>query len=685
MQAFILDNPAALALLPAGLVARLSAGFHFKILPGERRIFKKKAPVKVSSWAEEKRVVTMSRYTGKWRNELTPYSPGIMDASFFPSVETVIVNKVPQTGISEGVNNCVAYSADRSPAPALYVFPDELTARENSRDRIQPMFTASPALRRLITGTDDDLAALRINLNSMPIYLAWAGSAARLANKPIGRLVLDEIDKYPEFASKKESGPIELAEKRTITFRGQRKIWKISTPTYEAGPIWQALMYEAGIVYDFYVTCPLCGAELLMLFKQVKWPEGERNPEKIEAGALAWYECQDCKAKWSDYDRDRAARAGRWRERRNLKKVEPGTILTPGVDTAPGLELFESLERRRPKKIGFHLPAFVSHFVSLSEIAAAFLKTKDSKAKLRDFRNAYEALPWVVYSAERKEDVILKLKDDRPRGIVPGGGIIAALTAGVDTQDSGFYYEIRAWAPGPALSSWQVACGFVEDKEALLEIMFEDYYQDAAGGRYLVALAIQDAMGHRTAEVYDLTRKNRRRHLPYQGARQLTAPYTTSTLEFFPGTKGHKKPIPGGLTLVRGNSGFFKDQLASKLEIAPGDPGAWMLNSETPDEYARQLCAEYIDDKGIWQCKPGRANHYWDCAYLNLLAAEMLRIKTKKPKAGKESVVVAGPAAAPAGVPADEEVRPAESRKEKPAARKSRRPGKKRGFVDGWK
>jgi phage terminase large subunit GpA-like protein len=71
--------------------------------------------------------------------------------------------------------------------------------------------------------------------------MAWANSAARLANKPQPYVVLDEEDKYPETATKKEAGPTDLAKKRTRTFSHMRKIWRTSSPSIETGPIWKAL------------------------------------------------------------------------------------------------------------------------------------------------------------------------------------------------------------------------------------------------------------------------------------------------------------------------------------------------------------------------------------------------------------------------------------------------------------
>lgn len=590
----------------------------FRFSAAERRIFRKRKMIPVSEWTEHHRTITMGSLRGRWKNRVTPYLAGIMDASFFPSVQTIIICKAPQVGGSEAVNNCIGYAIDRDPGPVLYVYPDETTAKENSSDRIQPMIKSSPRLRSYYTGMKDDEAMMRINLQHMPIYMAWARSAARLANKPIKHLVFDETDKYPDTANKRETDPILLGEKRTITFRWSRKIWKLSTPTIELGPIWQALTTEAQVVFDYWACCPDCGHLHLMTFENIKWPEGERDPEIVERGNLAWYQCPQCQSRWSDNKRDAAMRWGAWRPR--------PTEAVP----ASGLGLMEYLKKHRPTKIGFHIPSWLSHFVSLSEVAGAFLRGLRDKNKLKDFRNNHQAVPWLDYTQERKEDRILNLRDDRPRGIVPAGGLVSALTAGVDTQDKGFWFEVRAWGFGMELESWQIREGYVDSFAALIQILLKDRYLDKDGLEYFVRLAIQDAMGHRTSEVYDFCRLNRKLIFPFQGKQSLTQPFRYSKIDYYPNTQ---KPIPGGIMLLQADVNFYKNQLAGKLEIAPEDPGAWHLHAETNEEYARQMCAEYTDEKGLWQCPDTKANHYWDCAVLNEVAADVLGLKYwRKPK-----------------------------------------------------
>ncbi|UIJ38504.1 phage terminase large subunit family protein [Desulfobaculum bizertense] len=590
----------------------------FQFSQGERKVFRRRKPIPVSEWAERHRVVHQSSIPGRWHNDVTPYMTGIMDASFFPSVETIIICKTPQTGGSEAIHNCVAYAIDRAPGPAMYVFPDRITAKENAQDRIAPMLEASPRLRTYLTGQADDTSSLRLNLAHMTIYLGWSGSVSRLGNKPIRYLVLDELDKYQN--PKNEASSESLAEKRTTTWRRKRKIWKISTPTIEGGPIWRAFGEEAQAKFDFWVRCPHCGTWQLMNFDRIKWPQEDeikQEPELVLSKRLAWYECETCGACWDDNDRDKAVRLGQWRAR--------GT----------GLELSAHLKTNRPAKIGFHIPSWLSYFVSLSEIAAAFLRWKKSgnRDDLKDFMNQYKAEPWRAYDVQRSEDAILELCDDRPRGIVPGclkDGTprAAVLVAGVDTQHRYFRYVIRAFGWGGEEESWLVQAGSVPTFEALEQVLFKNVYLDADGKEYRVRLAVQDAMGTRTKDVYSFCARHRGKVFPYQGKRTLATPVQYSPQEFYPGTKLR---IPGGLVLWKVDTTFFKNDLAAKLQILPEDPGAFHLYNGISDEYAREMTAEYYDDEKLcWMCPDNKDNHFWDCEVMALVAAYELDIRNWK-------------------------------------------------------
>jgi len=292
--------------------------------------------------------------------------------------------------------------------------------------------------------------------------------------------------------------------------------------------------------------------------------------------------------------------------------------------------LFNYLNRYRPKKIGFHGPAWISKFNLLSESAAAFLRgQKESgllrwKEKLRDFMNGHKAEPWLEYYQERPEEKILALKDERPEGRVPGNGVVAGLVAGIDTQDNGFYVEVRAFGYGLARDSWGVRATFTDSFDGVKRILWRDVYKDAVGNPYPVLFALQDAMGHRTDDVYAFCKDNPGLILPAKGDRVKAQPFTYGNLEYYPGSK---KAIPDGLQIVNVNTKYYKDILNNKLDIKPGDPGAWHLHAETPAEYASHFVAETTDEHGFWINPQERPNHYWDTANLCLVAADILGIK----------------------------------------------------------
>ena len=605
-------------------------GFRFS--KGERKVMRRRRPIPVSQWAERFRVLEMSSIPGRWKNLFTPYLAGIMDTMATPGVETVIICKSPQTGGSEAGHNFVGWCIDRCPGPVMYVFPDEITARENARDRIIPMIEASPRLREYMTGYGDDASSLRVNLTHMPIYLAWSGSVSRLGNKPIRTLVLDELDKYRN--PKNEASSESLAEKRTITWRSRRHIVKISTPTDRNSPIWRAFIEEAEARLDFWVRCPHCGFFQLMRCERIDWPgrgtDAEPDAEEVLTRRLASYPCEFCGAVWDDSDRDRAVRGGEWRDR------------------ASGLDLPSLLAVRRPRKVGFHVPAWLSFFVSLSEVARAAIRAARSGriSDQRDFQNQYRAEPWEQEHVLRNEDAVLALCDDRPRGVVPGPlpdrpdePRVCCLLAGVDTQKGSFRYVIRAFGFGELEESWLVQCGSAENLAALDAVLWKNVYTDGSGREHRVRAVMIDAMGGRTAEIYRYATRHRGRVYPWQGVRSMTQPYTPTPQEFFPDIKGSKVRIPGGISLWRCDVTFFKNDLAHKLSIHAEDPGAFRLHSNGKgelEEYAREMCAEVWDDEEqAWTNPHGRPNHYWDCEVMIKALAYIRNVRNSRPATRK--------------------------------------------------
>jgi phage terminase large subunit GpA-like protein len=140
-----------------------------------------------------------------------------------------------------------------------------------------------------------------------------------------------------------------------------------------------------------------------------------------------------------------------------------------------------------------------------------------------------------------------------------------------------------------------------------------------------VHLAVIDTGGHRASEVYDFARRYPSRVAAYKGASgRKASPYTKTIIDRYPGTN---VAIPGGVALYICDTHHYKDQLAAKLRIKPGDPGEYRFHQEMKQDFALQMCTEYVDDKRLWQCPKGKANHFWDCSVMELIASDLLQLK----------------------------------------------------------
>lgn len=594
-------------LFPARMTGAQPVDLSYRSFPGEKRLYRRKRPQPIAEWAAKYRKITYGPLKGSYFDpHFMPHMAGIMDCAATPCVREVVNLKAPQTGGSANWETFLANRADMSPGDTLIVYPDRDTAAKRCKDYLQPMFTTSPRLADLLTGVADDMASLRVKLQTMLIYMGWSGSVTSIGNVSVRYLLVDELDKCAIAPSKKEASFEDLVSERTTAFDkfGSLKIWN-STPT-EAPSRIVAKFRAMDIRCDYHVRCPECGELQKMEFESIDFA-GERDPEKMERDRLARYACSGCDVLWDDRLRDMAVRQGEWMVRDD------------------GRPLARVLEVDRPARVGFHSPAWISPLNSLSKCAAAFLRGVRDREQMLYFDTQIRATEHHRHEKQRQEDVLLSLVDDRPEGLVPGGGVVAALVCGSDTQDNGHYYWIDAVGYGLEQERWRIRAGFVETTDALVEAVFGAEYTDMDGNIYPVQCMVKDAMGHCTSEVYDLCLLHPGRILAYKGAAgRRPSPYTITKVDHYPGTK---KPIPGGVTLYTCDSHYFKDKASSKLKIKPDDPGAWHMDGGFNHDEASHLCAEFRDERGLWQCPKHKPNHLWDCAFMSIIASDLMQIK----------------------------------------------------------
>jgi phage terminase large subunit GpA-like protein len=574
--------------------------------------FEVEEKLSVTQWADTKRKLPeSSALSGQWQTSWTPYLKGPMDAFSDPHIREIVMMFSTQVGKTESMLNMVGWTADCDPGPSAWIGPDEITVKEFCVERIQPLFDLSDDLIKRLSSNKDEINKHGIRLDRMRLHILWAGSPARLSSRPIRYMFRDELDKWPRFSGR-EADPVELSNERLRTYKDIYKAVDVSTPTTKEGYIHKA--YEKTDKRKYYVPCPHCGHYQILLKKQIKVPEHERDTDKIRLLKLAWYECEECGEKIFDRHKHEMLINGQW--------VPDGcTIDKEGVIHG---------EIPKTDRAGFWLNALYSPWLTFSDIIAKWFEVCNDPPKLMNFINSWLAEVWEERTKETRIDVIQKRCADYEKEVVPDAALV--LTAAIDTQDyDSFYLTIRAW--GYDQESWLIKeekiYGTWDDIEL---IVLNTGYQKADGTTFFVRLAIFDTGGHRTAEVYDFCRKHPDRCRAIKGQETLHGEmFRVRKLDKYP----NGKSIPGGLDLWHIDSNFFKDRLHSFIHADDNAKHQWHIYKNPSREYFNHMVNEKKVPKRdlktgrvkseTWQPISGSVRvDYWDCENYQMAAAQML-------------------------------------------------------------
>lgn len=539
------------------------------------------APVmSVAEWADAKRVLpSISAEPGPWRTRRTPYLRAIMDAlSPESGIETVIVMAGSQVGKTECGLNWLGFIIDYAPGLTLMVQPSIDMVKKNVRTRLDPMIEASPVLSELIGPARAKDAANSMFLKEFPggqLVMAGANSGAALRSLPARYLFLDEIDAYPGDVDG-EGDPVDIAIRRTATFRGRRKVYLVSTPTVKGESRIEAA-YAGSDQRKFFVPCLHCGDMAPITWARIQWPKGKR--------AEAYCACESCGGIAEEHDKGRMLAAGEWR---------------PG---APG----------DGRTAGFHLSALYSPFESWATIAIAHGQVKADPARLQVWTNTALAECWEDVAGESLKSEILFARREPFGEALPDG--VAALTAGVDVQDDRLECQVVGWGAGE--ESWvitnEVFPGDPSGRPVWDEL--DAFLQRPFPRSGLPAVAIRaaciDTGGHNTRAVYDYCRtRHSRRVWAIKGSSTPTAPAWPRRPSY---TNTGKVPL-----YVIGVD-TLKDTVAARLASTEAGPGTIHFPAHLPPHYFEQFASERRitryergRPKRSWQPRSGARNEAFD-------------------------------------------------------------------------
>lgn len=542
-------------------------------------------PWTVSEWADRNRVLSTksSAEAGAWRTSRTPYLREIMDnLSAYSPVEITAVMKGVQIGMSEAGFNWVGYTIHHNPAPMLYVLPSLDLVKKFSKTRIDPMIEASAALRERIAPARARDSGNTINQKDFAggfFIFTGANSEAGLRGLPVAKLVLDEVDGYPDSAE--DSGdPVTLAMDRTNAFLARRKVFLLSTPLLKENSRIDVAFRQGDQRY-YNVRCEACGHEQPITWASIKWEKDEEGNPLPETAA---FECQG-------HDPETGEVCGR-RHGEHRK----GALLAE----ENGARWVPTAKPSRPNYRSYHLSALYSPWYTWEEAVRRFLSDKDDPAKLQTFTNNVLGEAWEDLGGEKTDPATLLGKREEyaagaPDELEEAGQFIpdrvAMLTAGVDVQADRLEAEVVGW--GADEESWSIDTRVFYGDPASNEVwdQLDDYLTSrwphrAFDNGMSIAATCVDTGGANTQDAYRFVR-------PREGRRVW-------------GIKGYsgKRPVwprkpsrtnKGRINLYAIGVDAAKEVVMARLgKIGPGvsGAGACHFSTEWDQDQFEQLTAE---------------------------------------------------------------------------------------------
>lgn len=451
----------------------------------------------VSEWADQNRVLVSesSAEPGRWRTDRAPYQREIMDSFTQPGVWQIVIMASSQTGKSEIQLCMMGCAIDNDPGPMLYVQPTDKVAEDYSKRRVQPMINACPTLRNKVYKARSRDAMNTITMKTFPggsLAIIGANSPSDLASKPVRYIFMDETDRFPVSAGS-EGDPQELAERRTETFRDNRKIVKTSTPTIK-GRSRIEKDYMNGTQEEWHTQCPYCGEFSFIKFDDIKFEKDEHKTASGETDyvvrSVVWC-CPHCHSQIPEHEAKRLP--AKWVSH-NPKALKNGIR-------------------------SFRLNAFMSPWSDWKDIVWKFLKAQKDPEKLKVWHNTMLGESWEVRFENGLEEELYNRREHYDAE-VPNGVLL--LTMGMDTQDNRLEYEIVGWDRQG--QSWGISRGVIPGRadapgvwEEVDNLLDREWKTKNGIGLRVLATFI-DSGGHHTTSIYkECAKRTTKRIWPIKG------------------------------------------------------------------------------------------------------------------------------------------------------------------------
>lgn len=597
--------------------------FDFEALRRETVCAFLRPPPRLScaDWADTHRQIVKGPEKGRWRTDRTPYLREPMECTDpdHPA-QKIVMQFATQLGKTEVLYNALFKRIHLAPVDMMMVQPTLNDAKDHSRQRFTPTVKKMPEILELLapprSREEQNTWQTKEVRGGATLFFAGANSARSLASKPLGFVICDEIDGYPQDVDG-EGDPLGLVWERMSNFP-TRKMLLCSTPTLKGASRIEA-EYEASDRRRYFVPCSHCAAIQVLEWGEtsewgIKWlttPTGAARPE------TAVYICRECGAAIEERNKPVMLHDGRW--------------------------IAEVPDAQRGLVIGFHLSKIYSPlgWKSWAMLAEDWAKAQTAKrsgdnSKLKTFRNTSLAQTYEDSGDGAEEHELRRRAADIPMRVVQPDHSVCTL--GVDVQGDRLHIGLWAWGRSrrrqlvdrlaiygdPAIPEDQTGSPWAELTE-YRRTAIEHLY----GATVPLLATMVDSGGHHTQAVYTYCRAHAAERVnAVKGQSQAGKSICGSTPTVVGVNIRGQKLKRGAVKLWPVGTDTAKADIYGCLRtLAPG-PGYALLSKHMESQAFEQLTSERLVTRYLrgrpkmeWVLPPGRQNEDLDCAVYALAGA----------------------------------------------------------------
>ena len=353
----------------------------------------------------------------RWQLEKTPYAAEILEElNPLSGNHEVAIRKSAQTGLSQLATGWLAALADLMPSPMMYTLSKKDVSEMFMNRKLRPVFQAAEPLRERVrqqqeTGNRSvkNESVLSIGAGAS-VQMAHATVADSVTSWTVRFAVADEIAKWK---ANKSGDPLALLKDRMKSYHssGIYMILEMSTPENLSDDRINKI-FMAGDQRFWNVPCPHCGEYQKLEFGTRETDYGLKW-SKDGSSINVWYQCRLNGCIITEEQKPSMIQAGCW-----IKENESGFYPS------------------------FHIDSLSSLLASWQELVKGWLKIAPGDIQsLKTFLNSELGLPFDDLVKETEAEQLARRAGD----LQPILHNVKIVTAGIDVQANGVYFEVVGW------------------------------------------------------------------------------------------------------------------------------------------------------------------------------------------------------------------------------------------------